>query len=445
MIEASTYTVDDVFKKENRVKRTVTLLVMLFTMLLFTSIGNRVYARAAQQYTSSTLAGVSGGSAYAAFLKVPVGSTLASIGPLFPVSLGCNTATKNVSSSAASMTLDGVASSGTLVDQVVSTRTSTAASIQASATLQNVRILGGLISATTINSVASSVATSTMASSANNSTFVGLIVAGIPISGTPAPNTTIGLPGLGKVVLNEQSGPVNGKDATSISVTAIDVSITLKNTLKLPVGTHILIANAKSNFMRTSSRAIVSADAYGLFAFAKAGVVFVKSGPWAEATIGCTGGSKTVSTASVTIPNVGSTGTITDTASGQITASGSQAQSSSSVQQVTLLNGLITADLITTTAQATFNGSLSASATTSLTNLRIAGVLIAANPPPNTMINIANVGFVVVNEQTVSLTATMVKIKVNAIDLHITAPNVPGLPVGVSVVVAHSAADTSIY
>lgn len=432
-------------KKENSVKRTIAMSVMLFMMLLFASVANVAYASDTQRLTSSTLAGVSGGSAYAAFLKAPVGSTLASIGPLFPVSLGCNTSTKSVSRSAASMTLDGFASSGTLLDQVVSTRTSTSASVQASATLQNVRVLGGLIGATTINSAASSTATSTMASSANNSTFVGLTVAGLPISGTPPPNTTIGLPGLGSVVLNEQSGPVNGKDATSISVTAIDVSITLKNTLGLPVGTHILIANAKSSFTRTSSRAIVSADAYGLFAFAKAGVAFVESGPWAEATIGCTGGSKTVSTASVTVPNVGSTGTITDAASGKITSSGSQAQSSSSVQQVALLNGLITADLITTTAQATFNGSLSASATTSLTNLRIAGVPIATNPPPNTRIDIANVGFVIVNEQAMSLTATMVKINVNAVDLHITAPNVPGLPVGVSVVVAHSAADTSVY
>ena len=71
-----------------------------------------------------------------------------------------------------------------------------------------------LVSATLIRSQANSSATSSSRSSnATGTQFVNLVVAGIPISGTPPPNTTITLPlGLGFVVLNEQvpDGPETG-------------------------------------------------------------------------------------------------------------------------------------------------------------------------------------------------------------------------------------------
>lgn len=426
-------------------KRTITTSIMLFVMLLFAATTSVAHANGTQQLATSTLPIVADGSAYAAFLKVPVGSALASIGPLFPVNLGCNVTARTVTSSAASLSLGSFATSGSLVDQVTTTRTATAVTSQASSTLQNVSVLGGLISATTISSVATSTGTATSLSSTNNSTFVGLSVLGVPFVGTPSPNTTIALPGLGSVTLNEQIPSGNNVSSTDIRVIAIDVKVTLSNIFGLPVGAHIIIASAASSLQRTSSHTIVDANAYGLFAFAKASVVFVKSGPFAEASIGCTGGTKTVSVASVNVPNIGSTGTMTDTATGSITASGATSQGSSTVQGINLLSGLITANVITSTAQAGFNGSFSHSGTTSLVNLLIAGVPIAVNPAPNTKINIPGVGFVVLNEQTVSQNASMVKIGVNAIDLHITVAGVPGLPVGVRVVVGHSSASANTF
>lgn len=427
-------------------KRTITTSIMLFMMLLFASLASVAHASGTQQLvTSSTLPVVADGSAYAAFLKVPVGSALASIGPLFPVNLGCNVSARNVTSSAASLTLGGFATSGSLVDQVTTTRSSTSVTSQASSTLQNVSALGGLITATAINSVATSTATATSLSSTGNVTFVNLIVAGVPITGAVAPNTIIPLPGLGSVTLNEQIPSGNNVSTTDIKVIAIDVKVNQTNVFGLPVGVHIIIANAESSLQRTSSHTVVDANAFGLFAFAKTGVVFVKSGPWAEAAIGCTGGTKTVSVASVNVPNVGSTGTITDTASGNITASGATSDGSSTVQAVNLLNGLITADVINSTAHASFNGSFSSSGTTTLTSLHIAGVPIVVSPAPNTRINIPGVGFVILNEQIVNSSSSMVKISVNAIDLHITASGVPGLPVGVRVVVGHSSASANTF
>src|SRR5207237_5895493 len=145
-----------------------------------------------------------------------------------------------------------------------------------------------------------------------NSTFTNLVVLGVPVSGTPPPNTKITLPGLGFVILNEQSGPVNGHTKTHISVTAIDVNVTEANGFGLPIGTHILIAHADSGIHLISFPATVSARAYGLLTFDKIDKNFAKSGPWANASIGCTGGNKTVSVTRVSVPGIGSTGTITE-------------------------------------------------------------------------------------------------------------------------------------
>ena len=79
---------------------------------------------------------------------------------------------------------------------------------------------GCLISATLIRSQANSSATaSARSSNATGTQFVNLVVAGIPIAGTPPPNTTITLPlGLGFVVLNEQvpDGPETGHTGLTV-------------------------------------------------------------------------------------------------------------------------------------------------------------------------------------------------------------------------------------
>lgn len=394
---------------------------------------------------SGNLPGVVGGYAYAGYLKVPAGSSVATVGPLFPAPLGCNITNKTVTATAASMHLGMFVTSGSLTDTVTSTHTPTTADVHANSTVQSANILTGLITADVVTADAFSHATATAATSHGGATFVNLQVLGLPITGTIAPNTTIKLPGLGSVVLNEQTGPVNSANHTHMSVNAIDVNITLKNTLGLPVGTHIIIAHADSNFTRTTVLAVVSAKAYGLLGVAKVGPAFVKSGPWALATIGCTGGNKTVSVTSVTLAGVGSTGTITDKAFGQITASGPTANSSSNVQSVNLLSGTITADLITTTAQAAFtNGTGSASATTTLLHVKVLGTTLSANPAPNTKITLPGLGYVIVNEQKTTVTSTDAKATVNALNIVVTTSNSFGLPVGTHIIVAHSDASATI-
>lgn len=105
-----------------------------------------------------------------------------------------------------------------------------------------------LIKATLIRSQANSSATATSrSSSATGTQFVDLVVAGVPISGTPPPNTTITLPlGLGFVVLNEQvpDGPEAGH--TGLTVRAIRAVITLP-LAPLLRGAEVIVAEAHSD------------------------------------------------------------------------------------------------------------------------------------------------------------------------------------------------------
>lgn len=412
--------------------------LLLMASMLALSVGS-ARASFATPTTSGALPGVVNGLAFAGNLQVPAGSGIASGGPLFPVSLGCNISNNTVSVNAASMQLGSFASSGSLTDTVISNHTATTASANASSTVQSVNILSSLITADTVTAAATSSANATSASSIAGATFVNLVVAGTSTSANPAPNTTIALSGLGSIVLNERPRPVGGVNHTNIFVNAIDVHVTQTNSYGLPIGTHIVIAHAESSFDRTTVLAFVTATAYGVQGVAKSGSSFVNSGPWAFATIGCAGGSSKVSKVGVTLAGVGSTGTVTDMASGKITSSGLSANSSSNVQTVNLLNAMITTDVVATAAQAAFsNGSGSASATTTLTNTKVSGVSLSANPAPNTQIAIAGLGSLVVNEQKITITATGASVSVNGFDLVVTMTNSYGLPVGTHIVIAHS-------
>lgn len=105
-----------------------------------------------------------------------------------------------------------------------------------------------LIRATLIRSQSNSSASSASRSSnATGTSFVDLVVAGVPIAGTPPPNTTITLPlGLGFVVLNEQvpDGPEGGH--TGLTVRAIRVVVTLA-LAPLLRGAEVIVAEAHSD------------------------------------------------------------------------------------------------------------------------------------------------------------------------------------------------------
>jgi hypothetical protein len=132
-------------------------------------------------------------------------------------------------------------------------------------------------------------------------------------------------------------------------------------------------------------------------------------GPLAPAAYECTSvpGSDGNGLVSAGLGVLGGAGALDTSASGTIAANGTRtAAASAQTASVGLLGGLITADEIATNAQArepvtaSGPGAVTTAATTTFTNLRVAGVAITANPGPNTTIGLAGIGTVTLNQQT---------------------------------------------
>jgi len=97
-------------------------------------------------------------------------------------------------------------------------------SSQSSSDLQQVSVLGGLISADIVTAMAASyVSAAGAASYAAGSGFTNLVVNGVLITTDVAPNTRVDLPGVGYAVLNEQTLSGDGVTTSGITVNMIHV------------------------------------------------------------------------------------------------------------------------------------------------------------------------------------------------------------------------------
>jgi hypothetical protein len=132
-------------------------------------------------------------------------------------------------------------------------------------------------------------------------------------------------------------------------------------------------------------------------------------GPLVPATYECTSspGSDSNGVLNAGLGAVGSLGALNTSAAGTVAGNGTRtATASAQTAAVSLLGGLITADDVTTNAQAqepltaTGPGAATTTGAATFTNLRVAGVAISANPGPNTTIGLTGVGTVTLNQQT---------------------------------------------
>lgn len=167
----------------------------------------------------------------------------------------------------------------------------------------------------------------------------------------------------------------------------------------------------------------------------------VRSGPSAPVYLGCTttsGLHKTNSTAAVNAAPVLTSGTVTSTAS--TSSSPTKSQTSATVQGANLLSGLVTATAVRSVSATTHTstGFHTSAAGTTFTNLIIAGVPFSVHVAPNTRVDIARFGHVILNEQTMSSGPSSASLTVNAIHLVVDRTNALGVPVGTNAVVAHA-------
>ena len=116
------------------------------------------------------------------------------------------------------------------------------------ATLSGVSVLGGLVTADSVAAVAQVSKTGNISTpSAAGSGLTGLTVAGVSVPASSPVNLKLALPGVGYVIVNEQTpGALNGR----MEVIGLDVQVTQANLLGIPVGARLILARAIATVRR---------------------------------------------------------------------------------------------------------------------------------------------------------------------------------------------------
>ena len=365
--------------------------------------------------------------------QVNVGSVVTS-GRSAQAFLGCTSATGVThTNTAASVAVPGVLSSGTIDTSAASQTTAAGVASAASSTIQHVSLLGGLVTATAVKSVSTTgrnSSTGAFSVSAAGTTFAGLTVAGVTVSGTPAPNTRLTLPGVGYVVLNQQTSHV-GSGSAGLTVIGLHVVVTLSTPLA-PTGTQVVVSSAESS-LGGPVAGLLNGLAYGASANVGSTVIVGEQFPQVLFCLGTDGKTDTNSAASVSVPGVLTSGTVADTAEGLANATKVSGEVTSTVQGLNLLSGLVTAKAIK--ADVTASGKPPALGDhSSFLGLSVAGFpAIGDNVPPNTSVSLAGIGTLWLHK----VTKTAQGISVVMLQLDVTVAGNPlGLAPGAQVNVA---------
>jgi hypothetical protein len=149
-------------------------------------------------------------------------------------------------------------SGGTAVSDSIGTVLSSSSNSSSFAKAQNVCTLpvAGVctVSGNVITSQANSASGGGKSSSdAAGTSLIGLSVGGMSVSDNPPPNTTILLPGIGSVTLNEQTcdgggvPPCSGTTSSGIRVRAIHVIVDNPNSLGVPQGADVIVGEAHAD------------------------------------------------------------------------------------------------------------------------------------------------------------------------------------------------------
>jgi hypothetical protein len=141
----------------------------------------------------------------------------------------------------------------------------------------------------------------------------------------------------------------------------------------------------------------------------------------------------------VNLSPLATSGTVSDTAEGDVTPSEAESQTTSTVQALNILSGTVTADVILASAGAsTTDGStFTFTDNSAFTNLQVPGhTEIGTNPPPNTQVDLAGLG-------TLWLHRVIQKknsIEIRMVELQITQQNTFGIAIGTDIRIADAEA-----
>jgi len=332
--------------------------------------------------------------------SVKVGNVLTS-GPTADVVLGCTLrAGVTRSDTTGAVTLPGL-TTGAVSNVVSSAAVGGNPTASASSTITGIDLAGGAVTATAVSSDSQTSYAGGLFSTSGATTLVGLTVAGQTLAANPAPNTRIPLPGIGVLILNRQSGSVTASGA-SLIVEAIDLKVTVANSLGLGLGTEIVVGHARSDLPGTTS-GVMGGVAFGTSLTGDGIAGLGRTAPVYLPCQGTGGVTITNTTVGITTPLV-STGQISSAAEGDILPAGPQATLADTISNVDLVPGvlgsLLSVSAVTASASATVaNGTTTLSeAGSQFVGLSVAGFpLLTDNVPANTVLPILGVGTLYLN------------------------------------------------
>jgi len=413
----------------------VTLLVLLMATLLVPP----------EASAEDNLRGSFMGSAYSSQVSANLLAINAELGKTVYTPCPCNgTRGRVITNSLASVHAGNILNLGSARASVQAYKQPTSAYVSNVAEITGLNLLNGLITADAIKAVATTRADTTKVQSFwGASRLVNLRVNNRTLLSVQA-NTRIDLPGLGYVVLKEVRRSGNDRSYSTVSIAMIHVYVTTSNSLGLPVGAEIVVGYAKSGFTRREPTVIAGGQAYTALGKAAAGSTTGRLGKVALVSLGCLSAANKAYTNTTTGASIAggilSTGVGTNTAEITTGTSSTSVTTTSEVADVSLLGGIIGLDGLKAVATASSaNGTLSTStAGTRFANLVVAGVPLPVNVAPNTRMELPLLGYVILNEQTRSVTSTGASVSVNMIHVYVTTRNTLGLPVGTEIIVGHA-------
>ena len=322
---------------------------------------------------------------------------------------------------------------GTLDTSAASQTTATGVASVSSSNVQSVSLLSGLVSASAVTSVSTTSrdnSTGALGVSAAGTQFAGLSVAGVPVGGTPAANTKLTLPGVGYVVLNQQTSSI-GAVSANMTVIGIHVVVTITTPLAA-AGTQIEVGYATSS-LGGPVRGLLGGVGYGASARVGGNVIAGEEFPQPMPCLGTHGNTLTNSALSVTVPGVLTTGTVTDTANGTTNGKRVAGEVTAAIQNLNLLGGMVTATAVKADVTASGNPP-SFGDTSSFVGLSVTGQPgIGDNVPANTKVPLSGIGALWLHR----VVQTASSIRVIMIQLDVTVPSNPlGLSPGTVVNVA---------
>ena len=288
--------------------------------------------------------------------------------------------------------------------QVASPFGSDGLQITSKAKIGGIDLLSGAIKVDAVETTNIARATPSGFSKEAESKLATLTIGGKSYPLESAPNTTIEIPGLAKVVINEQLSN-SGPSGIETKVNALKVTL-LEDFAGAKLGSTIKLASSGINILNGGpSNAIpVGGFCYGLAAKVKAKDIAVAVPPLPFLTIPSvgTGGKRfTNSTADVDLPQgLLKVGALECSVSGLSEVGSADAFAASEIARVDLFGGLIKADAIKVRSHVskTPTGSVEEQSMT-FVNLKVGSRKIPLDVKPNTRINVLGLGQVNINKQ----------------------------------------------